>query len=146
MDMSLTNCMYSGKNTPPIVGEGVTQLMYSDRQAYEVTYVSDDMKTIKIKPYVNKRSDNNGISESQDYIYDELHDYEYTVKFLWGSWRIVGEVYEPIKKKCTYEEYAQCVDDDGFVKDIPGVTKLRKTYEKINLVFGMKRTYRDPCF
>lgn len=66
---SLTNFMLSGtKGQPdPEVGMGATKLMYTDRHACTIVEVKG--KTIGIQRDNAVRTDNNGMTESQDYEY-----------------------------------------------------------------------------
>ncbi len=67
------NQMQGNNSTKPVVGKGMTELMYSDRHAYEVLEVSEDGMSCVVDQYRKKRSDKNGMTESQEYIFDELY-------------------------------------------------------------------------
>lgn len=66
------NQMMGNNQTLPEIGKGMTELMYSDRYAYEVLEVAPDCSWCIVDRYNAKRIDNNGMSESQDYEYKEL--------------------------------------------------------------------------
>ena len=48
------NQMMGNNSSIPVVGEGATILMYSDRHAYEVTEVNEDGSECKIRPMTCK--------------------------------------------------------------------------------------------
>lgn len=48
------------------VGTGMTEYLYSDRHAYEVTEVIDQ-KHVKVRKYDQKRLDSNGMSDCQNW-------------------------------------------------------------------------------
>ena len=52
----------------PVVGMGATELCYSDRHPYEIIEVIDDRHII-VRALSWKRTDRNGMSESQSYLY-----------------------------------------------------------------------------
>lgn len=52
----------------PQVGMGVTELLWSDREPYEIIEVKDD-RHIVIRRMNYKRTDKNGFSECQEYEY-----------------------------------------------------------------------------
>lgn len=67
---SLNNRMMEDAKPPvPEVGMGVTILMYTDRVAATITWVSKSGKTITIQRDNEIRTDSNGQSESQEYTY-----------------------------------------------------------------------------
>lgn len=67
---SLINMLYSNaeQTTKPEVGMGVTEIMYTDREPYEVIEVKDD-RHITVRKYDYQRKDSNGMSEMQEYDY-----------------------------------------------------------------------------
>ena len=76
------------KSLKPIVGMGVTQLLYSDRRAFTVIRIVDD-KTIFVQEDTAVRMDNNGMSDSQRYSYNPNpngHIYELRM-CVDGHWR-----------------------------------------------------------
>jgi hypothetical protein len=67
---SSTNWISSGfKDKPPVVGEGITVLLWSDRHPGTIVEVSKSEKTFWYQEDDAERTDNNGFSESQEYIY-----------------------------------------------------------------------------
>lgn len=57
------------RSAPPEVGMGATEYLWSDRHAYEVIAVKDD-RHVTVRRYKCIRTDNNGISECQDYRFE----------------------------------------------------------------------------
>lgn len=48
---SVHNWIMSGNPTPPEVGKGMLELMWTDRRVWEVLYVSDDKKEVVVERY-----------------------------------------------------------------------------------------------
>jgi hypothetical protein len=66
---SLVNLLVgNSKSSEPVVGMGVTELCWTDRHAYEIVKVIDDRHII-IRRLNAVRTDNNGMSDCQDYDY-----------------------------------------------------------------------------
>ena len=64
---SLTNLLMSrSRQSNPEVGMGATEIMWTDRRAYTIVEVRNP-KTIVVQEDNAKRTDNNGMSESQRY-------------------------------------------------------------------------------
>jgi|10_taG_2_1085330.scaffolds.fasta_scaffold00207_31 hypothetical protein len=55
----------------PKVGMGCTSLLFSDRHAHTITRVSKSGKTFWCQQDIAKRIDNNGMSELQEYEYNQ---------------------------------------------------------------------------
>ena len=153
---SFINMLMSSNNTLPEVGKGATVLLYSDRHAYEVIEVSDDKKRVVIQKYDTKRTDNNGISELQEYEYKKL--YEYTEVIVWrnGAWRReCPEVnftnsFKKKAKEAGYDDVYQFLTKEqkelvfgDTLNVVEGITLVRKSYPKINILWGVKDEYYD---
>ena len=155
--------------TEPKVGEGATILMYSDRQAYEVTEVGEDGNTCKIRPMKCKF-----IGQSYG---DERYEYESNLeapeetlewsdrKSKWCKVYHTIQIQKSIQKrlidkygwgwhKFLEEECGVAYDDlrinkndhmSGF-KLHKGVTKEYKSMHPISIIFGVMSQYRDPSF
>lgn len=84
---SVVNHLYSRHaNNIPVAGKGATELKWTDRHAYFVNWVSDDLKECTIERAKAIRTDSNGMSECQVYEYErtgEIMD----LKFRWNAWR-----------------------------------------------------------
>jgi len=69
----------------PVVGEGATELMYSDRRAYFVTYVSENGKECKIQRAKYKCLD---YYAGRYEVQPDTEGEELTLKFRYGKWRV----------------------------------------------------------
>jgi hypothetical protein len=118
---SLMNYLMSRKKTVPVVGRGATVLYWTDREAWEVMEVSQDMKTAVLKKYNPKRIDGLGMSDSQQYEYKEITDLTMTVVWKWNAWRNRTDV----------------SGDDG---------KCKFEYPKVNIVWGVLDEHYDYSF
>ena len=149
---SLTNWMMGNNNTEPKVGEGATELCWSDRHAYDVTFVSEDGKQCKIRPCNSIRTDLHGYhSESQDYKYEpNLDAKEELLVYRNGSWRRVVKqiLWTEEALKLSREERQKYFEKDeiDIGKVIEGITYLKKSFPRLNIIFGRRDEYRDPCF
>ena len=76
------------KMPEPKVGMGVTEMCWSDRHAYEVISIKDK-RHITVRRLDAIRVDNNGMSESQKYVYAPDEHNETASLFLTkkGEWR-----------------------------------------------------------
>ena len=89
---SLVNHLYSRMTIgepEPTVGMGVTMLSWTDRDAGTIVEVNMKKRYIAVTEDNKKRTDNNGISESQEYEYTTVmdgHRYYYR-KDKKGQWR-----------------------------------------------------------
>ena len=93
---SFVNWMMSQGQTPPVVGEGATVLLWTDRHAYFVDYVSEDGKEVVIERADCKRVDNLGMSDQQFYHYGRnINANKITLRFKYRKWRDkqTGQVY-----------------------------------------------------
>ena len=170
------NQMMGNNKSVPVVGEGMTELMYSDRHAWEVLEVLGDGSSCIVDQYKKKRSDNNGMSETQEYVYDEL--YGNPKKLTWrnkkgGCWcwetkeiRVIPKVLKMLEEKSDkYFVYDQIYDvfgkeigdfiyradeEDGtYGKGMrlkEGITKEYTRYDKVSVIFGIKEEYYDFSF
>lgn len=75
------------KGKTPVVGMGVTELLYTDRHPYEVIEVINDKK-IRVRELDYKRTDGGGFSECQEYEYfSKPNGNEKVLVFRNGRWR-----------------------------------------------------------
>ena len=135
---SFYNWLMGNNSTLPIVGAGATLLMWSDRYAFQVTWVSADQSECIIKRCDAKRIDNYGMSDCQDYDYSELVEGS-EQKLVWkpkkgGCWcREVQEINwtpeymrKTMKGYCidvlTKEEY-DAVFSNGPMQYVEGITR-----------------------
>lgn len=144
----------AGKETSnPIVGKGATILAWTDRYAYEVLSVSDCGKKVVIAPYVVKHAQCNVFTESQKYIYDEVSKKHENIIFKNGTWKRIIETVELIDNSKSFEERSEffrlnphIINRYGGLNLVDGITKIKKQYNKISILFGHKEEYRDPSF
>lgn len=123
----------------PVVGMGVTELLWSDRHPFEVIEVKDE-KHCTIRAMKHTRTDDCGISEHQEYKYES--DPEGEVKklvFRNGAWH-------------SYKTMERIVRDKGGnpVKDADGYAKYEtvttRSFESSQWFLGKAEEYRDPSF
>lgn len=72
----------------PEIGMGATEMLYSDREPYEVISIKDD-RHITVRRLKAIRTDKNGMSEDQDYRYEQDLKGDIVNLFLTkkGKWR-----------------------------------------------------------
>lgn len=163
---SFVNWLLSNNETAPIVGEGGTEMMYSDRRAFEVLEVLKGGKEVRIQYYKAKRTDKNGMSEAQDYEYKDLSGDDVTLvarKLPKGGVRWYKKVtkisFDPaLTEKADAagmwegdylvsigwdqdEVRRSCSPYSG--KVIPGITIGKTKTQAVNVVFGVRRSYYD---
>jgi hypothetical protein len=61
--------MVNSKQRTPEVGEGATEILWSDRHAGTIIEVSPNGKTLKWQRDTARRADKNGMSDAQDWEY-----------------------------------------------------------------------------
>jgi hypothetical protein len=152
---SLMNLVMGNNDTLPQVGKGCTLLMWTDRHAYEVMEVSEDSKRVVIQKYVPKRLDTNAYSENQNYEYSTLSGSCDVIVWKWGAWRRENKTIQ------FTEEYAKTIGPSFFGSEehailypnnathpilIDGKTELKVSYEKVNIIWGVKDEYYDYSF
>lgn len=153
------NQLMSHNSTVPVVGEGATILLYSDRHAYEVLAVDEKKKTAVIQRYNPKRIDGLGMSDSQDYEYKELTGNPLNIYYKWGGWKTKqNEVHftkEAIEKYGEFgarlheaykEANGEYNNNSRICTVIPGLTEAHTVWHGINIIFGVKREYYDYSF
>ena len=153
---SFFNEIMSQTVSMPVVGEGATVLLYSDRHAYEVISVDEDKKGCTIQRYSPKRIDNTGMGDCQEYEYKELTEEKLNLRFRHGGWVQVYKVIEftdEYKKACTTTlakgltpEQRAIVYPDNSVQPrgvLEGITKEVNRSSKLSIIFGVKKEYYD---
>lgn len=113
----VNSLMGNSKDTTPEVGKGATIMLWTDRHAYEVMKVSEDKTKATIQRYEAERTDDNGMSDSQQYKYEKLGRIKKEIAFQWGKWRHIQR------------------DENGKIVRNP-----------INIMFGVKHEYHDYSF
>ncbi|MFW6311272.1 MAG: hypothetical protein ACOC1K_03450 [Nanoarchaeota archaeon] len=154
---SMINHLMSNNDTKPEVGKGCTLLHWTDREAWEVIEVRKNDKEVVIQKYNPKRIDNNGMSDAQEYEYSELTDAKKTLVYKWGSWKERSETIvfeENILQKYRggqklfdeYEKRGGKYINNVINTLIPGMTKKKVSYNKVSVLWGVKREYYDYSF
>jgi hypothetical protein len=154
---SFINQLMGNNSTLPKVGEGATIMSYSDRSAYQVTWVSDCGTKCKINPAIMKYV-GSGYGDEK-YEYQGYREHSYDVAWRRNSWYKIYNVVdfeddfvESMEGKGLWEDEVRAMglgelyDEDGRLNVIPSVTKSKKEYEKISIIFGRIDEYRDPSF
>ena len=112
----------------PEVGMGVTELLWSDRDPWEVIEVVNDKK-IRIRELGYKRTDNDGISEHQEYEFFSKPDGNVkTIVLRNGKWR-------DLKKKYVNDANGKLV-----------LVETRSLGRGSQWLIGSAERYRDPSF
>jgi hypothetical protein len=138
---SLQNHMLSTMTgTPePKVGMKVTELCWTDRKVYTITKVDGKNVTLKSDLYGNS--------------YDIV---KYRENWCWISYDVIflPEFLKSLDEfdfKAMHEAYVNgggtYTENGMFIKDaVDGVTRIKKTYHKMNLVFGINDPHFDMSF
>jgi len=162
------NQMMGNNSTTPVVGQGATILMYSDREAYEVISVSDDGNSCVIRK-MDTTFIGSGYGDER-YTYHSNAD-NYTMTLEWNSkkkkWGHVFYTIEIIKalRNRLFKEYGfdwsehlpngytyndLMTENDDFygrnLKLVDGITKRYKNFKPVSVIFGIMEKYRDPHF
>ncbi len=164
------NQMMGNNSTTPVVGEGATILMYSDREAYEVIEVSNDGMQCVIRQMDAK---NIGTSYGDERYTFQSNPENHTrtmewsnKKQCWGEVSYTTEIIKSLQKKY-YTQYGFgwskiLLAEHGFTYDdlttseydyhgkqlklVDGLTKKYKNFHKTSIIFGVMEQYRDPSF
>ena len=109
---NLINRIMEGESHPkPVVGMGVTECFYSDREPYEIIEVKDE-KHITIRRLDYKRIDHNGMSDCQEYEYfSNPENGVYHLVLRNGRWR--DRIEEAVFEEDPDGEYFQTFGGDG---------------------------------
>lgn len=147
---NLINQLMGNNSTIPVVGEGATICLYSDRHAYEVVHVSKDCNTVMIQRYNAKNVSTAGYG-SELYEYDELLEQGMTLVWRKGAWRQVIEMveftdefyktrnpeYKLIRDILTDEEMEAIYQGEVYPQNVvEGYTRLKQSFPKVSIVFG----------
>lgn len=149
---SLFNFLMAQNASIPVVGKGATILHWSDRDAYEVVEISEDGSRVTIQQYEAERIDGLGMSDCQTYKYEKLNPCKQVIVWFRGAWRY--EIHSITWMKGVHDSFSGyadmkrtgCFDDQGNLKLIPGMTRMKKSYSKVNIIFGVKDEHYDFSF
>lgn len=140
------------------VGTGVTEYLYTDRHAYEVTQVINQ-EHVFIRRMKAVRTDKNGMSDAQDYRYESTNDSEIELVKRNNVWyKVISfnkkEIWEAAQlcEICTtpeadynYRVWRACLTDKQRKRLESG--KEIKKYKKFgNISFGVMEEYFDYSF
>jgi hypothetical protein len=160
------NQLMGNNSTEPKVGEGATILMYSDREPYEVTWVSEDGRQCKIRPMDAKfigssYGDERYELSSNEKAGETLLEWNDRRK-CWGSISHSIQIIKSLQNKLIKEygwgwsDYLPVPKEEIIIKDdecpfvkyklVKGVTKKYKNFNKLSIIFGTAEKYRDPHF
>ena len=154
---NLINQLMANNASLPEIGKGATELHYSDRTCYEVIEVSPDGKTVKLEALDAEWDQTKpGGMGHQNWILKPTGRYK-TIVWRQGAWRTVQTEYvftDEFKAKSqkpsaglnlTPEEKLQVYGDPnsaGYtcwpIRVVPGITREKKTYNVIKILFGVK--------
>jgi hypothetical protein len=162
------NQLMGNNSSVPVVGKGATILMYSDRDAYQVTWVSDCGTKCHINPAIMKYTGTGYGDERYEYQGYREDCYQ---EIVWhkGAWcQVENHIkYEPKFERMMNEKFhdkgkywfGSNADDEAkamginnlFNEDcrlnlVAGITKMIKRYHKVSILFGSIDKYRDPSF
>jgi len=158
---SFINQLMANNSSIPVVGQGATHIMYSDRYCYEVISVSDDLKTVRLEA-LDARFNPELPHEMghQNWILEPTGRFM-TVVYRHGAWRTKGEVVRFTKAyiekvgdvislaRTLSEDQRKAVYGGNGVRPqnvVEGITEKVFEYNKINLLFGVKDYYYDWSF
>lgn len=158
---NLINQLMSNNSSLPKVGKGATQLHYSDRTCYEVVEVSDDFMTVKLEE-LNAIADKSKPCDvgHQNWILQPTGRFKTVVwrRFAWyqesTEITFVKEFFKRAEAEnvsiwslLTEEQRKQIYCDEVRPQVVvDGITKKKKVYSKLNLLFGTKDYYYDWSF
>lgn len=157
---SFQNYLLSNNASIPIVGNGATIMHYTDRDCAEVIEVSKDGKTCVIE-HLDAIADTTkelGCGH-QNWILKPTGRFD-TITYRNGSWKVCGEKivftneFKEANKKhffiadaLTDEQKNEIYGDDAWPrKVIDGITRKKKTYDTIRIIFGRKNYHYDWSF
>ena len=152
LEGSFTNYLMGNNSSIPEVGKGATELSYTDRYPYEVLEVSKDGKQCVIRAMKHKAI-GEGMGHQDWDITPDLSAPTQTLVYRHQAWRKVCSVvvfdqdwYDsfPTKEALWDAQKSLSVwDDRGDLKVIDGVTKVKKFYDKVNILFGHVEYHYD---
>ncbi len=154
LEGSFTNFLMGNNSSVPEVGKGATLLFYTDRHPAEVLEVSADGKRCVIREMQHKAKPNAEGMGHQDWdVFPDLSQPKQTLVYRNGAWR--KECNMIVFNNDWYESFAtreelwdaqkrlNVWDDRGNLRLIDGVTKVKKSFEKVNILFGIAEYHYD---
>ncbi len=152
---SVFNFLMSNNSTIPVVGEWATICLYSDRHVAKVVEVSKDCKKIVIEDYTTIGVGENLQMGHQSWEHSPS-GYTRNLVYRQGAWREVIQdiVFDDVWYK-KYQESgqrfdkfiepieSQLWDENGCLRLLDGVSKIKTQYKKINIIFGVCNYHYD---
>lgn len=153
---SFVNYLMGNNSSIPVVGEWATICLYSDRQVAKVTDVSKDGKRVVIQNYHTRGAGKDLCMGHQSWEHYPSDHFE-TLIYRQGAWRIESKAIHFEDK--WYEEYMKSDkswnqwtdgldlwDVEGHLKLIEGISRIKTTYRKISIMFGVCDYHYDWTF
>jgi hypothetical protein len=164
---SLINNMMGNNATLPKVGEGATRLWYTDRDCYDVVEVSECGRYVKMEYLDAKHDKSKGEPQMghQNWVFEKTGQF-IDLEWYRGAWRIVNhqvvftkEYMEEADKNGADQFYGihlsktnpklaeQIYKGEPYPQEVvEGITRKKKVYSKINIVFGVRNYHYDWSF
>lgn len=162
---SFSNQMMGNNNTEPKVGQGATVLLYSDRHCYEVVSVSEDGNTAvleALEAVANPEFENG--EGHQNWILNPTGQCS-TITWRKNAWYWVhtevvftknfedemtakGANFIGLFLRKNDPEMLERIYGDRAMPSrvVEGITREKKTYSKVSIIFGVKDYYYDWSF
>jgi len=157
---SFINYLMSNNNSIPVVNDWATELMWSDRRVYLIREISKDMKRVVVE---SCHTYGNGSKEMghQDWKH-EPNGHLTTWVYRYGAWYVeylTAEFTNEFKEMCDengFRYYYEALNDEQYNQVygneltpqnvVDGITKLKKEYSKISIMFGVCDYHYDWTF
>ena len=147
---SFHNQLMGNNSTIPVAGQMATIMMYTDRHVVEVIEVSKDGKTVTINDLRPKQVDwQDGYCGNQRSDFESEGNKPYRIVWRNGAWRNVCQMVSltDAAMELSNEDRQKLFDDETcYLKLVPGLTFVKKSFPKISILFGVAKYYRDPSF
>ena len=164
---SFFNLLMGNNQSVPVVGKGATIMHWTDRSVAEVISVSEDGMRVVIESLNAEYDGEKGTAQMghQDWKFSPTGIFK-TIVWFRGAWRY--ENFEVVFTKEFKEEANKNGADDFFgiylsktypemakeiyadecypQKVVAGITRLKKRYDKVNILFGQKNYHYDWSF
>jgi len=154
-------------STLPKVGEGATRMWYSDRTCYDVVEVSECGRYVKLEHLDAKYDKSKGEPQMghQNWVFEKTGSF-IDVEWFRGAWRIksyeivftdefkaeanrngADDFYGIYLSKTNPELSKEIYNGEPYPqKVVEGITRMKKVYSKISIVFGCRNYYYDWSF
>lgn len=154
LEGSFTNYLMGNNSSTPEVGKGATLLSYSDRYPAEVLEVSADGKRCVIREMSHRAKNSEDNMGHQDWdIFPNPDAPTETLVYRNGAWRKVIEqiVYDNNWdasfsnhiERWEEEKRIGLRDEEFNLRLMKGITKIKRSYDKVNILFGRVEYHYD---